>query len=62
MPPKMVLNKIKSLFKNHTIELEYIYFVDADTLEELHDEWSENSVCCIAAYCNDVRLIDCMNL
>ena len=39
----MVLNKIKSLFKNHTIELEYIYFVDADTLEE-HDEWSENSV------------------
>ena len=62
MPPKRALNEIKALFKNHVIELEYIYFVDANTLKELRDEWSANSVCCIAGYCNTVRLIDCMDL
>jgi len=62
MSPKRALNEIKALFKNHVVELEYLYFVDANTLKELHDEWSANSVCCIAGYCNTVRLIDCMDL
>ena len=60
--PKGASMEIKALFKNHYIKLEYVYFVDANSLKELHDKWSENSVCCIAAYCNNVRLIDCMSL
>ena len=62
MSPKAAINEIKALFKNHVIELEYIYFVDAISLKELQEEWSANSVCCIAGYCNKVRLIDCMDL
>ena len=62
MSPKAAIIEIKALFKNHVIELEYIYFVDAISLKELQEEWSANSVCCIAGYCNKVRLIDCMDL
>jgi pantothenate synthetase len=38
--------------------LEYLEIVDAESLMKLTDEWSDHAVCCIAAYCEDVRLID----
>ena len=44
------------------LEVEYIEIVNPDTLETLTDKWVPNSVCCVTAYCGDVRLIDNMVL
>ncbi|MFO0495155.1 MAG: pantoate--beta-alanine ligase [Flavobacteriia bacterium] len=59
-------NELRSLaiefFQKSVLELEYLDIVDATNLSPLQDEWSKQSVCCIAAFCGDVRLIDNMLL
>ena len=59
-------NELRSLaiefFQESELELEYLDIVDRTNLSSLKDEWSEQSVCCIAAFCGDVRLIDNMLL
>jgi pantoate--beta-alanine ligase len=49
-------------FQESNLELEYLDIVDAANLSSLQNDWSEQSVCCIAAFCGDVRLIDNMLL
>lgn len=47
----------RSLFEQGSLSLEYLAIVDPETLHEL-TEWQENQICCIAAHCGSVRLID----
>lgn len=47
---------------NAGLEVEYIEIVNPNTLESLTDEWVPSTVCCVTAYCGDVRLIDNMVL
>jgi pantoate--beta-alanine ligase len=47
----------RSLFEQGSLSLEYLAIVDPETLNEL-TEWQENQICCIAAHCGSVRLID----
>ena len=47
----------RSLFEQGSLSLEYLAIVDPETLHELM-EWQENQICCIAAHCGSVRLID----
>jgi pantoate--beta-alanine ligase len=47
----------RSLFEQSSLSLEYLAIVDSETLTELTD-WQEKQICCIAAHCGSVRLID----
>jgi pantoate--beta-alanine ligase len=47
----------RSLFEQGSLSLEYLAIVDPETLNEL-TEWQEKQICCIAAHCGSVRLID----
>jgi pantothenate synthetase len=47
----------RKLFSMSDLSLEYLAIVDPETLCEL-SEWQENQICCIAAHCGSVRLID----
>lgn len=54
--------KATEFIKKGNVELEYLEIVDGDTFKILGTEWKDNSTCCIAAYCGEVRLIDNMQL
>jgi pantoate--beta-alanine ligase len=60
LSPLEVRTKAIDYFNKGTLNLEYLELVDERTFELLSDEWSNNSACCIAAYCGEVRLIDNM--
>jgi pantoate--beta-alanine ligase len=47
----------RSLFEQGSLSLEYLAIVDPETLNEQTD-WQEKQICCIAAHCGSVRLID----
>lgn len=47
----------KAFFSTGKLELEYLEIVGETSLETVTD-WSQPTVCCIAAYCGAVRLID----
>jgi pantoate--beta-alanine ligase len=49
-------------FSKGKLELEYLEIVDGKTLKRLTDSWVDGAVCCIAAFCGQVRLIDNMQL
>lgn len=51
------LASAKNNFNSSNLSLEYLAIVDPETLFELR-EWQENQICCIAAHCGSVRLID----
>jgi pantoate--beta-alanine ligase len=55
-------NKSIALFEQGNLKLEYLEIVDRDTLVLKDKHQKENLVACIAAYCNEVRLIDNMIL
>jgi pantoate--beta-alanine ligase len=55
--PKELQVKAIEFFKLGKLELEYLAIVDSETLKEA-DDWMSSNVCCIAAYCGEVRLID----
>jgi pantoate--beta-alanine ligase len=54
-----VKNKAISIIKTAGLVLEYLEIVDPNTLESC-SEWQATQVCCIAAFCGEVRLIDNM--
>lgn len=60
--PKEVQKEAVKFFKASNLELEYFEIVDPITLTSLENEWVNNSTACIVAYCNDVRLIDNLEL
>ncbi len=55
--PKDLKIRAINFFKKSRLKLEYLEIVNAENLYEAKN-WSEPTVCCIAAYCGEVRLID----
>jgi pantoate--beta-alanine ligase len=55
--PNELLVNATDYFKSGNLTLEYLDIVEVDSLEEAQD-WESQTVCCIAAYCGKVRLID----
>lgn len=47
----------ETFFNRGELQLEYLEIVDAETLLPV-TSWSQKSVCCIAAFCGKIRLID----
>ena len=54
-----VKNTAISIIKTAGLVMEYLEIVDPNTLESC-SEWQATQVCCIAAFCGEVRLIDNM--
>jgi len=59
--PFQVKELIRDLFKLSKIDLEYFDIVDPSSLNSL-TEWVPGAHACVAAFCNEVRLIDNMQL
>jgi pantoate--beta-alanine ligase len=57
MNPQPLKAAAIEFFKSGDLQLEYLEIVDEKTLTNAED-WQSTNVCCIAAYCNKVRLID----
>jgi pantoate--beta-alanine ligase len=57
MNPLSLKIAAKEFFKSSSLKLEYLEIVDEKTLKTAMD-WKTKKVCLIAAYCNNVRLID----
>lgn len=55
--PQDLVHKALSYFETGNLVLEYLEIVDVESLQNSED-WNSQSVCCIAAYCGKVRLID----
>jgi pantoate--beta-alanine ligase len=55
--PSELKERAIQFFDKGTLKLEYLEIVQAHNLLEATD-WQESTVCCIAAYCGNVRLID----
>ena len=55
--PEVVKKKATELFNSGSLKLEYLELVNKNTFEP-YITGDVNGVCCIAAYCNNVRLID----
>jgi pantoate--beta-alanine ligase len=55
--PNELIKTALEYFESGTLILEYLDIVDVESLEKVED-WKSPSVCCIAAYCGKVRLID----
>jgi len=57
MNPQSLKAAAIEFFKSGELLLEYLEIVDEKTLSSAND-WQTTNVCCIAAYCNKIRLID----
>lgn len=57
MNPQSLKTRATDFFKSGDLELEYLEIIDAETLK-ISKDWITPKVCCIAASCNNVRLID----
>jgi pantoate--beta-alanine ligase len=55
--PTELKHRAIDFFEKGTLKLEYLEIVNSENLLEAED-WVEPTVCCIAAYCGQVRLID----
>lgn len=56
-PPNELIKKAVEYFETGNLLLEYLDIVDVESLE-IVENWDSPCVCCIAAYCGKVRLID----
>ena len=56
--PSMVKQMATDFFNQGVLKLEYLEIIDGNEFVNLHEEWTSNALCCIAAYCGEVRLID----
>ena len=55
--PQKLQSIAKTFFNKGSLRLEYLEIVSAEGLKPI-DDWQQKSVCCIAAYCGKIRLID----
>jgi pantoate--beta-alanine ligase len=62
MTPAQVKSFCASAFDKSVLSLEYLEICHPQTLQALDDEWVPGARCFIAAFCEDVRLIDNMEL
>ena len=62
MTPAQVKSFCASAFEKSNLSLEYFEICDSATLQILENEWVPGARCFIAAYCEEVRLIDNMEL
>jgi len=62
LSPKEVSEDAKVFFNSSKLKLEYLEIVDPQSLQKLTNNWVNGAVCCIAAFCGDVRLIDNMTV
>jgi pantoate--beta-alanine ligase len=60
LTPNEVAEFARGLFNSSKLKLEYLEIVDPHSLQKLSNQWVNGAVCCIAAFCGDVRLIDNM--
>ena len=60
--PEEAREKALTFFSKGKLKIEYLEIVDGNTLEALTNSWIDGAVCCIAAFCGPVRLIDNMQL
>lgn len=60
--PETTKRKMTNYFSESAMELEYLEIVNPDTLLSLNQYWVPGATACIVAYCDDVRLIDNMEL
>ncbi len=60
--PEEVKARAIEFFNEANLDLEYLEIANAKSLQPLTAEWAQLSVCCIAAWCGDVRLIDNLEL
>ncbi len=58
--PEEVKQMAIDFFNDGALKLEYLEIIDGTHFVTLKDQWTTNGVCCIAAYCGEVRLIDNM--
>lgn len=56
--PNELTEVCKKQIEASDLKLEYVEIVDSVTLISLSEKWEDGAVCCIAAYCGEVRLID----
>lgn len=59
IPIEKVKQEASSLIEQAGLQVEYLEIVDPITLEN-RTEWQGLQVCCVAAFCGEVRLIDNM--
>jgi len=62
MTPEQVKSFCASAFEKSSLTLEYLEICGSENLQILQDEWMPGARCFIAAYCEEVRLIDNMEL
>ena len=55
--PQKLQSIAKTFFNKGSLRLEYLEIVSAEGLKPI-DDWQQKSVCCVAAYCGKIRLID----
>ncbi len=60
--PEKIKEMAVTFFNKGHLKLEYLEIIDGIDFITLNDEWTSNAICCIAAYCGEVRLIDNMSL
>lgn len=62
LSPKEIMEICSRKINESGLRTEYVEIVHPVTLETLSDSWVNGAVCCIAAFCGEVRLIDNMIL
>lgn len=60
--PSEWMKKGADLIDAGGLQTEYLEIVHPQTLQKLTDDWGDGAVCCVAAYCGTVRLIDNMSI
>lgn len=60
--PQELMEKGTEMINAAGLKTEYVEIVNPVTLETLTDKWVPGAVCCVAAYCGEVRLIDNMTV
>lgn len=54
--------EMELFFQQSNLQLEYIEIVDPNSLKKLQNEWVPKARACVAAFCENVRLIDNMEI
>ncbi|MES2798755.1 MAG: pantoate--beta-alanine ligase [Bacteroidota bacterium] len=60
--PSALAAKARAYFAIGALRLEYLEIIDGASFETLTNKWVDSAVCCIAAHCGEVRLIDNLEL